>query len=160
MEALRGMLERPSRLTGVGAVLAAIAIAGLTLASHASADVAGDKTCGGQKSYAWMGDSVAASITIPSLSHPDGIASYEGTILRPADLVASPGPRPLVALAHGSVVRPCARSASRAPAARCSSRGTYRRPARQSRPKSCQKFVNCNAVQRASDDLSSRSSSR
>ena len=35
------------------------------------------------------------------------------------------------------------------------SRGTYSRPARQSRPKSCQKFVSCSAVHSASDDRSS-----
>src|SRR5438552_13642264 len=62
------------------------------------------------------------------------------------------------ARAQGSVIRPTASSDSSAPQASCTSRGTYNRPARQSRPKSCQKFVNCKAVQSASDDRSSASS--
>ena len=62
--------------------------------------------------------------------------------------------------------RPTPASAGRAPSripvapqACCTSRGTYSRPARQSRPKSCQKFVSCSAVHNASDDRS-RASSR
>ena len=50
----------------------------------------------------------------------------------------------------GPVAAPLARAAGV-----YTSRGTYSRPARQSRPKSCQKFVNCSAVHSASDDRSS-----
>ena len=48
-----------------------------------------------------MGESVSETITIPSLSHPSGISAYPGTILRPADTSAYPGPRPVVVLQHG-----------------------------------------------------------
>src|SRR5439155_4668875 len=64
-----------------------------------------------------------------------------------------------IAWAHGAVRRSRSRSASTAPDFTITSRGTYKRPARQSRPKSCQKFVSCNAVQSASEDRS-RSSER
>ena len=56
---------------------------------------------------------------------------------------------------HAGVMRPARQVASLAPHASCTSRGTYSRPARQSRPKSCQKFVSCSAVHSASDDRSS-----
>ena len=49
-------------------------------------------------------------------------------------------------------------SCSLAPARACTSRGHIQPPARQSRPKSCQKFVSWSAVHSASDDRSSASS--
>jgi pimeloyl-ACP methyl ester carboxylesterase len=55
-----------------------------------------------------MGDSVSASVTIPSLAHPGGIASYAGTIVRPEDEAAYPGPRPVVLLQHGLGGNQCA----------------------------------------------------
>lgn len=95
---------KSSALTVSAGLLVAAA---LVLASPASAAVAGDNPCKGQDSPAWMGDSVAAAISIPSLGQPSGIA-YEGTILRPADASAYPGRRPLVAIAHGSGGGQCA----------------------------------------------------
>ena len=46
-------------------------------------------------------------------------------------------------------------TSSDAPAASCSSAGTYSRPRRQSIARSCQKFVSCSAVHTASDASSS-----
>jgi hypothetical protein len=48
-----------------------------------------------------MGSSVSETVAIQSLTHPSGITSYPGTILRPADTAAYPGARPVVVLQHG-----------------------------------------------------------
>jgi hypothetical protein len=64
--------------------------------------------CPAQPHYEWMGASVSETVTIPSLSHPSGIASYAGTIVRPADQGAYPGPRPVVLLQHGLGGSQCA----------------------------------------------------
>jgi pimeloyl-ACP methyl ester carboxylesterase len=64
--------------------------------------------CPAQAHYQWMGDSASETVAIPSLTHPDGIASYAGTIARPVDQAAYPGTRPLVLLQHGLGGNQCA----------------------------------------------------
>ncbi len=86
-----------SALTAVAFVALAIAI----LATPASATVTGTNPCPNQPTYSWMGDSVAAPVTIPSLTHPNGTSSYDGSIFRPANTSAYPGSRPLIVFAHG-----------------------------------------------------------
>lgn len=86
------------------AAIALLAGALLGAPSGASAAV----PCPAQAHYQWMGDSVSETVTIPSLTHPYGIASYAGTIVRPADQTAYPGVRPLVLLQHGLGGNQCA----------------------------------------------------
>jgi pimeloyl-ACP methyl ester carboxylesterase len=86
----------------VSTVLAAGALLGAPSAAS------GADPCPAQAHYEWMGDSVSESVTIPSLSHPSGIASYAGTIVRPADQAAYPGVRPVVLLQHGLGGNQCA----------------------------------------------------
>jgi hypothetical protein len=64
--------------------------------------------CPAQPHFQWMGDWVAETVTIPSLTRPGGISSYAGTIARPADQVAYPGARPVVLLQHGLGGNQCA----------------------------------------------------
>jgi pimeloyl-ACP methyl ester carboxylesterase len=64
--------------------------------------------CDGQPRFDWMGDSVSTTVSIPSLTQPDGNTSYDGTILKPADDAAFPGPRPVVLLQHGLGGNQCA----------------------------------------------------
>lgn len=94
-----------SRFTGARAATAlaaaAIAAAFLLAAPLANAAVSGENPCSQSPSYSWMGNSVATKIAFPSLTHPNGIASYRGAILRPAATGAYPGKRPLVAIQHG-----------------------------------------------------------
>lgn len=72
-------------------------------ASAAAAD-----PCPAQAHFGWMGESASEAVSIPSLGAPSGIASYDGTILRPADPVTFPGPRPVVLLQHGLGGNQCA----------------------------------------------------
>ncbi len=76
------------------------------LATPGAASAAGP--CDGQPHYGWMGDSVSTTVSIPSLTQPNGNAAYEGTILKPADDTAFPGPRPVVLLQHGLGGNQCA----------------------------------------------------
>ena len=100
-----GALAVPA--AGLGArgarAAATIVIAGaLMLGPTAGAKaVRGQNPCPQSPSYSWMGNSVATKVTFPSLTHPNGIASYRGAILRPAATSAYPGKRPLVAIQHG-----------------------------------------------------------
>ncbi len=55
-----------------------------------------------------MGESVSETVSIPSLTQPGGITQFTGTILRPADQTAFPGPRPVVLLQHGLGGNQCA----------------------------------------------------
>ena len=55
-----------------------------------------------------MGESVSETVSIPSLTQPGGITQFAGTILRPADQTAFPGPRPVVLLQHGLGGNQCA----------------------------------------------------
>lgn len=66
-----------------------------------SATAADYRVCGGQAVEPWQGDSTGEAISIPSLAHPVGIETYEGSIFRPADSDSYPGKRPLVVLQHG-----------------------------------------------------------
>ncbi len=47
-------------------------------------------------------------VSIPSLTQPNGITSYDGTILAPADGAAFPGARPVVLIQHGLGGNQCA----------------------------------------------------
>jgi hypothetical protein len=87
-------------LVVLGAIVVATALA-LGSAPPAAATVTGTNPCPAIASYPWMGNSVGTRVTIPSQSHPNGITSYKGAILRPADTSAYPGKRPLVAIQHG-----------------------------------------------------------
>lgn len=85
-------------------VLCSIAAASLLTLGGGTAQAAivtGPNNCPFQPSYAWMGNADAADVSIPSQTQPNGITSYRGTILRPADEQAYPGLRPLVVLQHG-----------------------------------------------------------
>jgi pimeloyl-ACP methyl ester carboxylesterase len=82
--------------------LVAIALGG----GPASASAA--SPCDGQPHYDWMGDSASTAVSIPSLTQPNGITAYDGTILKPADDAAFPGPRPVVLLQHGLGGNQCA----------------------------------------------------
>ncbi len=73
-----------------------------------SAPASAANPCPAQAHFDWMGDSVSETVTIPSLTQPNGITSYAGTILRPADQSAFPGPRPVVLLQHGLGGNQCA----------------------------------------------------
>ena len=75
-------------------------------AGPASASAA--SPCDAQESFDWMGASVSSTVSIPSLTQPNGIASYEGTILKPADDAAFPDVRPVVLLQHGLGGNQCA----------------------------------------------------
>ncbi|MFN8151373.1 MAG: hypothetical protein U0R24_09650 [Solirubrobacterales bacterium] len=72
-------------------------VTSLAVASNAAAY----EPCPGDPVQPWMGASEGTAIAIPSLNQPSGIASYTGTIFRPADALAYPGKRPLVVLQHG-----------------------------------------------------------
>jgi pimeloyl-ACP methyl ester carboxylesterase len=90
--------------------LAALALIGLLagalLAAPSPAPAA--NPCPAQPHHQWMGDYAAETVTIPSLTHPGGIASYAGTIARPADPAAYPGARPVVLIQHGLGGSQCA----------------------------------------------------
>ena len=64
--------------------------------------------CDSQTHFDWMGDSVSTTVSIPSLTQPNGNTAYDGTILKPADAAAFPGPRPVVLLQHGLGGNQCA----------------------------------------------------
>ena len=55
-----------------------------------------------------MGESVSETVSIPSLTQPGGITQFTGTILRPANQTAFPGPHPVVLLQHGLGGNQCA----------------------------------------------------
>jgi hypothetical protein len=76
-----------------------IALAAALGWAPAQASAAG--TCDAQPQFGWMGGSVSAAVSIPSLTQPNGNAAYDGTILEPADEAAFPGPRPVVLIQHG-----------------------------------------------------------
>src|SRR5690348_12807471 len=76
-----------------------VALATALLAALPSPASAADP-CPGQTHFEWMGASVSETVSIPSLTQPDGITAYSGTILRPADTTAFPGMRPVVLLQH------------------------------------------------------------
>ncbi len=80
-------------------VLAAIVAGLVLLPAHAAAD--DYRVCGGQAVQPWQGESTGQAVSIPSLAHPVGIDTYEGSIFKPADPVEYPGRRPLVVLQHG-----------------------------------------------------------
>ncbi len=83
---------------GLIALLAAIAA--VAVPNGATAEAAYDP-CPSDPALHWMGESKAHAVSIPSLTHPFGITSYRGSILKPADRKAYPGARPLVVLQHG-----------------------------------------------------------
>lgn len=91
---------------GTAAATAALALlvvgAGTASADAAERVVVGAKPCPDEATYPWMGNSIAKRVTVPSLTTPAGIEGYEGTILRPTDSAAYPGPRPVVVLQHGN----------------------------------------------------------
>jgi pimeloyl-ACP methyl ester carboxylesterase len=76
-------------------------LAGLAVAAAAPSAASAASPCDGQPAFDWMGASESATVSIPSLSQPHGITAYDGTILKPADAGAFPGPRPVVLLQHG-----------------------------------------------------------
>ncbi len=78
------------------------------LLAGSPADATAANPCPGQTHYEWMGSSVSESISIPSLTQPSAISSYQGTILRPSDTTAYPGARPVVVLQHGLGGSQCA----------------------------------------------------
>jgi pimeloyl-ACP methyl ester carboxylesterase len=82
-----------------------IAVAAL-VAAPASAEAA--SPCDSQPKFDWMGDSVSTAVSIPSLTQPNGNTAYDGTILKPADEAAFPGPRPVALLQHGLGGNQCA----------------------------------------------------
>lgn len=79
------------------AILLALCVA----AFHVPAASAATNPCPAESQYSWEGDSNYQPVTIPSLTHPNGIASFSGEIVSPQDLTAYPGPRPVVLLQHG-----------------------------------------------------------
>jgi pimeloyl-ACP methyl ester carboxylesterase len=83
-------------------VLTTAALAGTPAAAQAA------DPCSSQAHYDWMGASVSATVSIPSLVQPNGITSYDGTILAPADAAAFPGRRPVVVIQHGLGGNQCA----------------------------------------------------
>jgi pimeloyl-ACP methyl ester carboxylesterase len=87
-------------------LVSALLVAGGLLAAPSSVSAA--NPCPAQPHYQWMGESVADTVTIPSLTHPYGISSYAGTVVRPADQAAYPGARPVVLLQHGLGGNQCA----------------------------------------------------
>lgn len=87
-------------------MICAAALAAAFVATPSAAAAAAP--CPAQPHYDWMGESVSESVTIPSLTQPNGIASYTGTVLRPADQSAHPGARPVVLLQHGLGGNQCA----------------------------------------------------
>lgn len=87
-------------------MICAVSLAAFLAAAPSPAPAAA--ACPAQPHYGWMGDSVSAAVTIPSLTQPNGIASYAGTALRPADEGAFPGARPIVLLQHGLGGSQCA----------------------------------------------------
>ncbi len=80
------------------ALLAALAAMAVPNAAHAQAAY---DPCPSDPVEHWMGESKAHAVSIPSLTHPFGIPSYTGSILKPADRETYPGKRPLVVLQHG-----------------------------------------------------------
>ncbi len=68
---------------------------------HAAQAQAAYDPCPADPVQHWMSESRAHAASIPSLTHPFGIPSYAGTILKPADRKRYPGKRPLVVLQHG-----------------------------------------------------------
>jgi pimeloyl-ACP methyl ester carboxylesterase len=76
------------------------------VATPGAASAAGP--CDGQPHYDWMGDSASTTVSIPSLTQPNGNLAYDGTILKPADGATYPGPRPVVLLQHGLGGNQCA----------------------------------------------------
>ena len=88
------------------AILPAALLVGGLLGSPASASAA--NPCPAQAHYDWMGNSSSETVSIPSLGQPTGITAYDGTILRPADATAYPGPRPVVLIQHGLGGNQCA----------------------------------------------------
>jgi len=76
-----------------------VLLAGAAFAAPASAGAY--EPCPSQPVQSWMGTSEGARISIPSMSQPNGITSYNGTIFRPKDPSIPAGPRPLVVLQHG-----------------------------------------------------------
>jgi pimeloyl-ACP methyl ester carboxylesterase len=83
-----------------------IAVAGALALVPGTASAA--SACDGQAKFDWMGDSLSTTVSIPSLTQPNGNTSYDGTILKPADDAAFPGPRPVVLLQHGLGGNQCA----------------------------------------------------
>lgn len=65
----------------------------------ARATVIGPNPCPTQPSYSWYGDSVAVSQEIPSTT-VEGL-TFPSTVLRPADVEAFPGKRPVIVIQHG-----------------------------------------------------------
>ena len=92
--------NRPVRSASLALACAAVALLAL-LALPRSAKADTYAPCAGQVVASWQGASVGQDITIPSLTQPNGNTSYAGSIFRPEDLTAYPGPRPLVVLQHG-----------------------------------------------------------
>lgn len=90
------MKRIPLRLAVAAAAVVALGI--WTAPQQASAAF---DPCSNQPVYDWMGSSDGQDITIPSLTSPNAITSYDGFIFRPTDTVAYPGPRPVVVLQHG-----------------------------------------------------------
>lgn len=103
-------LPRLARCLALLAMLVALACFG----GRADAAVTGDNPCptSASNSLSWMGASVGQDFTIPSLRHQADSsqvpATYPMTVLRPADTVTYPGPRPVVVFQHGLGGNRCA----------------------------------------------------
>lgn len=94
--------ELTAATTAVLALVIALSWIGQAEAESSARAVIGAKPCPGEATYAWMGSSRAKTVTVPSLTEPYGTTSYPGTILKPTDTIAYPGPRPVVVLQHGN----------------------------------------------------------
>jgi len=80
----------------------------IALAASPSGASAAANPCPAQTHYDWMGSAEAEAATIPSLAHPFGNGSYDGTVVGPTDRAAFPGPRPVVLIQHGLGGNQCA----------------------------------------------------